>query len=538
MIDRALKSAVGLPVVLGGLGIGGGGAAMADWPSDPSQNLAIAARASEQVVSKVGSTSDGGCYVGWFDNASGNYDVRLQRIDAAGNLMWGEDGMLVSGHPSMSFIVNWDMMVDSQDHAVLVFSDIRSGGDLDVYAYRVGPNQEQVWGPDGVTISDNADFEPDPKVAETGAGHFAIVWPRLPDEADGKLMMQRVGFDGGLLMAPGGVEIAGEPGEDPGFCDLVASTGGDVIVSWVRDISSFFSPRHIWAQKFSANGTPIWGPTPKVIFDETSIPIAHLPGIQSDGMGGAIFSWHRAAGSHFNCFVQRANAGGSFLFPAGGAVVSTSMAQQRFSPTVSYHEDTGETFVFWDERNLGQSAWGVYGQKFSSSGSRLWGEEGVELVAVGSEPRSFVRSWPVDGGASVFWFESPTSGSPGKRVMGMRVDDVGASMWGSPIEVCSVMSSKDDLEITSDGSGEVVLIWEDERSDGGDVYGQNVNADGTLGAGGCPADFNGDGVVNTLDFLAFLNAFSAGDPSADFNGDGTVNTLDFLAFLNAFNSGC
>lgn len=61
---------------------------------------------------------------------------------------------------------------------------------------------------------------------------------------------------------------------------------------------------------------------------------------------------------------------------------------------------------------------------------------------------------------------------------------------------------------------------------------------GVLGSADCPADFNGDGAVNTLDFLDFLNAFSAGDPSADFNGDGNVNTLDFLAFLNAFNEGC
>ena len=102
----------------------------------------------------------------------------------------------------------------SQDHAVLVFSDIRSGGDLDVYAYRVGPNQEQVWGPDGVTISDNADFDLDPMVVETGAGHFVINWPRLPDAGDGKLMMQRVNFDGSLVMAPGGVEIAGDPSAD------------------------------------------------------------------------------------------------------------------------------------------------------------------------------------------------------------------------------------------------------------------------------------------------------------------------------------
>ncbi|MCL4741150.1 MAG: hypothetical protein KJZ54_03015 [Phycisphaerales bacterium] len=54
----------------------------------------------------------------------------------------------------------------------------------------------------------------------------------------------------------------------------------------------------------------------------------------------------------------------------------------------------------------------------------------------------------------------------------------------------------------------------------------------------CPADFNGDGVANTLDVLAFLNAYAGGDPRADFNGDGSVNTLDVLAFLNAWNAGC
>lgn len=52
------------------------------------------------------------------------------------------------------------------------------------------------------------------------------------------------------------------------------------------------------------------------------------------------------------------------------------------------------------------------------------------------------------------------------------------------------------------------------------------------------ADFNNSGTVDTQDFIAFLNAFSAGDPSADSNHDGTVNTLDFLFFLNAFSTGC
>lgn len=52
------------------------------------------------------------------------------------------------------------------------------------------------------------------------------------------------------------------------------------------------------------------------------------------------------------------------------------------------------------------------------------------------------------------------------------------------------------------------------------------------------ADFNEDGAINTLDFLAFLAAYSAGDPSADYNGDGVINTLDFLAYLNDYSNPC
>lgn len=54
----------------------------------------------------------------------------------------------------------------------------------------------------------------------------------------------------------------------------------------------------------------------------------------------------------------------------------------------------------------------------------------------------------------------------------------------------------------------------------------------------CVGDFNNDGSANTLDVLAFLNAWAAGEQSADTNGDGSVNTLDVLAFLNAWTAGC
>lgn len=54
----------------------------------------------------------------------------------------------------------------------------------------------------------------------------------------------------------------------------------------------------------------------------------------------------------------------------------------------------------------------------------------------------------------------------------------------------------------------------------------------------CPADLNGDGVLNFFDVSAFLNAFNDNSPIADLNGDGQLNFFDVSLFLNSFGAGC
>ena len=61
---------------------------------------------------------------------------------------------------------------------------------------------------------------------------------------------------------------------------------------------------------------------------------------------------------------------------------------------------------------------------------------------------------------------------------------------------------------------------------------------GGAGGGGCPADWDGDGSVNSSDISAFLATWlmSVGDGglAADFSGDGEVNSSDISAFLAAW----
>ena len=51
----------------------------------------------------------------------------------------------------------------------------------------------------------------------------------------------------------------------------------------------------------------------------------------------------------------------------------------------------------------------------------------------------------------------------------------------------------------------------------------------------CPADLNGDGMLNFFDVSLFLQGYNTG---ADYNGDGSTNFFDVSAFLTDYNMGC
>jgi hypothetical protein len=60
----------------------------------------------------------------------------------------------------------------------------------------------------------------------------------------------------------------------------------------------------------------------------------------------------------------------------------------------------------------------------------------------------------------------------------------------------------------------------------------------TAVAGDCFADFDGNGVVDTRDVIAFLNAWNADDSASDCDGNGVIDTRDVICFLNDWNLGC
>jgi hypothetical protein len=484
--------------------------ARAQWSSDPAANTPVAVGAGEQVLPKVAVTPDGLTWVGWFDHASGNYDVRVQLLDQAGVPLLPVGGQLVSAHPSLSLLsgqMDWDLLADAEGNCVLVFSDARAGSDLDVYAYRIDGAGSLLWGPDGVTLSSNDDFEPAVRVAQLVDGRFVFVWSRRPSSGTGELRMQVLDAAGAKQLGPDGTAQTGATNETPGFCDVVPALGGGWIVSWVRDIGSSAILRHVRARRYMADGVPLW-PAPVSVFDRGSVPVAYEPQIVSNGANGALIAWHHPTEGVFDVRVQSLDAFGNELYPHNGVVASLEALREELFPALAFDAATGECNVYYVVRDQGPSRWGLSAQRLSPGGARLWGDSGKALLPFDGVLKGPPSCVPFGGGAEVLLFDQPDVPQLCTRVLALRVDAAGQLVWGSsPAMLCSTLSRKVGLAVGVDGAGSAVAVWEDERNDSGDVFAQNVHADGGLGlVSGCSVSTYCIGAPNSVGAGARIGA--------------------------------
>lgn len=137
------------------------------------------------------------------------------------------------------------------------------------------------------------------------------------------------------------------------------------------------------------------------------------------------------------------------------------------------------------------------------------------------------------------------------RTIGTELDYAAVMAEGQlPVEIVEISRQSGSMGF------EVETLFQFELSGNQDAYVfdvptveahcsiDGIAVDTLAGGDACVADFNGDGAVNTQDFLAYLGAWSAAyqsgnyDAAVDCNGDNLINTQDFLCFLGLWSAGC
>jgi hypothetical protein len=453
------------------------------WSGNSSVNTTVCDTTNDQVLVKISPTTDGGCYISWFDGRSSGYAVYLQRMDALGNKQFTSGGLLVSNNPQSSSLVDYDLATDANNNAVVVFTDIRNSSQINPFAYCISPSGNFLWGSNGVALSTSTStFQPNPKIAITSDGYYVFAW--IFASSPRTIALQKLNSAGVKQWGTDPIFLSGSGSENFDYPSLVSSDNGNIILYWSGYTGTFLNPGNyrLYTQKFSTSGTPVWNSTMDTVYGTGYVSGYYTPRIFSDNNNGAIFCWrdYRGNASIQTGYIQRINSSGTFLFPVNGSAVSTLAGNNHFDP-VAYVSSTGETYSVWTETDYLQSMFGVYGQKFSTNGTREWTDNGHVFVALNNNQPSNLAVYSKNSNMIAYYNESQF-GSNNNLIKAFFSDPSGNLGWGNSILTPGAsLSSKIRMNAAQNSAGMSMLAWQDTRNDGGGIYAQNINYNGTFG---------------------------------------------------------
>src|SRR5262249_42274350 len=118
-------------------------------------------------------------------------------------------------------------------------------------------------------------------------------------------------------------------------------------------------------------------------------------------------------------------------------------------------------------------------QKLNPAGTNSWIKDGVPVCkdpANQTNPKAVADG---TGGVIVVW-EDARSGAATRDIYAQRIDPFGAPQWTSNgVVVCNATGDQRAPVIISDNSGGAIIAWTDDRAAGSDVYAQRLNSAGT-----------------------------------------------------------
>ena len=455
-------------------------ALQAQWSTSAFQNTAVAVASDEQTTPKVATCDNGDTYISWFSIENANYNVRMQRFDVLGNKQWDGSGLLISSNPSMTWISDHSLATDLTGYALISFMDIRSGYN-NVYAYRVAPDGTQVWGADGIPLSSGNYFEPFAKIAVPQDNQPVFAWQRADNTGAQKdvVVLQKIASDGTIQWGSGG-KVFSNTGFNYDYPDIVPSDNNSVILVYTRAASGITAPRYIYAQRFDVSGNTMWA-SDVAVNVASGLPMGTTFSLVSDGTGGAFISWFDdRTTNQFRSYVQHIDKSGNVSMPVNGSNLSTNASTQQLYPSVVWVPVYNSLLCFYLEEDLNQNNSGLFGQRLDINGQLHWGASGKSYIPMTGKNIQFINGRSTDSSAMVLYMDKNSSGK--SSLWAMRVDTAGNYLWTSHmVAMSSTLTEKTFLDVGPYYNKQIIAAWEDKRNDAGDIYGQNIKNNGTLG---------------------------------------------------------
>ena len=207
------------------------------------------------------------------------------------------------------------------------------------------------------------------------------------------------------------------------------------------------------------------------------------PSVAMDAKGNFVVAWNSNGqdGNGLGAFAQRFDPAGR---PVGAEFrVSSHTISDQTGARVAMDPD-GNFVIVWDDRSgLDGKWWGVFAQRYDSTGAELGGAFQVNSYTMSDQTMASVAMDP-DGNSVVAWASSFQDGDSW-GIFAQRFDSAGAPV-GEEFAVNTFTTDAQTLpEVAMDANGDFVIVWMSNNQDGSNtgMFGRRFGSDGVPSGG-------------------------------------------------------
>lgn len=436
----------------------------AQWTDDTAQNTLLANRTAPDL--KILPGPDGSTYIAFWNErpAPQNYELRLQKVDSAGIVQWGQDGMLIDASTPMStFLVTWDMKADRAGNLYIGITGTGSGNPAVVH--KITPQATQPWGPAGITIGSGYDL----KLLPLSNGELVVSY--LPGS---QAHLRKLTADGQqawsapLIIPPvgNGRTLGGE---------LVEISGNRFeLIFYVQPSFSPYGPAY--AQCYNFDAQPQW-PAPLPLSQGRSLRTnARYAVCQSADT--TYFGFSASQGLNIQSYLQRINPDGSTPWGNTGLDFANQSTLYERDVRIAIEQGSPYLWAVAEMTTSSQNSLGEWVQKVElSSGQRLLGPDGREVFAVTSDRAHKGELRVVDDRPAFLITDGIGNGTNPLPLLLVALDSVGQldPATGLLPVATNPQGIKDRMQlrdITADGYA--IAVWTENRGSGSLPYAQRI----------------------------------------------------------------
>ncbi|MDZ4181909.1 MAG: hypothetical protein U1B83_03445, partial [Candidatus Cloacimonadaceae bacterium] len=415
-------------------------------------------------------TADGGAIYVWSDTKLGERDLWAQKVDAQGNMVWG-DPVLIDGKPDRQE----DPVITrtSDNNFIIAWIDFYDDLDGNVYAQKISPSGQLLWQQGGKPVCTQFGVQIALNMEPDNAGGAYIVWvdSRNPSK---DLYGQRIDTNGNPVWTVNGIPLANGAGDEVQNTMLPDGQGG-MMIAYTH---TYVGAEDIFLKRFLPNGDMAW-PQMVVLSDATGnqgkVRMATLTN------GEFVFTWQDQRNDDPDIYAMKVNLQGQMLWPdpfiVFGDSGSPSFAPQ-LNPRIQATSDNG-VIIVWEDFRLDNLNADLYAQKVNAAGTLLWNTNGVPISTAPFAQISQRMASDGQGGAYIVWDDLRNGNAPNDDIYAQHISATGQALWetnGKPICTAANTQNSGLVKFTN---GHVYINWMDIRNGSVGIYYQVLTAAGT-----------------------------------------------------------